>query len=96
MKKERTIHELIKVMLDNQYYFSTGLCGWCLNLLIVNQISEEEFVILKKYIKNNKPFNLFQLKYFFKHKSESSFYWKPDDINPRIKWLNKHIKKTAS
>jgi hypothetical protein len=85
--KERSIKELLQLMLDNQDLFYDGLCFWAANLMF-GKISKEEYYLLNIYIKKNAPFshkiNIFKT---------SPFYWKSGDIAPRILWLKKHISK---
>jgi hypothetical protein len=87
--KERSIKELLQLMLDNQDLFYDGLCFWAANLLF-KKISREEYCLLIIYIRKNAPFshkiNIFKT---------SPFYWKSGDIAPRILWLKKHIKKNS-
>jgi hypothetical protein len=85
--KERSIKELLQLMLDNQDLFSTSLCYWVTNLCH-KKISYFEYQLLSNYIHKNAPFshkiNIFKT---------SPFYWKKEDIAPRILWLKKHISK---
>ena len=83
----RRIHVLLEIMLDNKDLFYKGLCGWTYALLFADLISSKEAFLLNDYIDNNRPFNLRTI--FGK-----SFYWKKGKLDPRIKWLEKHINKT--
>lgn len=87
--KPRSIKELLQVMLDNQHLFSTGLCKWFDSLLWNNLISHKENHLLIIYLKTHKPstFNALFI--------ENSHYWKPRYLEPRIKWINKHIKRNS-
>jgi hypothetical protein len=92
--KERSIKELLQLMLDNQHCFDEGLCKWASKLYPVGIITLAEFFILLNYIRANKPsmFSSFErLKWSFSRK----YYWKPGNIVPRIKWLQYHIKKNS-
>lgn len=72
-------------MLDNKHLFNYGLCNWALDLQGSQIITPDEFLELKYYIKNNKPFSLYRLF------NDDNYYWKPMDIKPREKWLKHHI-----
>jgi hypothetical protein len=84
MKQERTIKELLQLMLDNKDLFETGLCRWDVELSHKNLINFNENVLLRDFIKNNKPSD---------YKENSPYYWEVFDIEPRIKWLEEHISK---
>lgn len=86
----RNIKQLLEIMLDNQQEFSSGLCGWISNLRFENIINHDEFLLLRKYINDNRP-NKFSSISAYKNR-DSGFYWKRKDIKPRIKWIKKHIK----
>jgi hypothetical protein len=80
----RTIKELLQVMLDNKHLFVTGLCGWACALYMDEYeiISKAEYDELENYINSKIP----------KHKNAGDFWWKIGSINPRLKWIEKHIK----
>jgi hypothetical protein len=84
-------------MLNNQDYFYNGLCGWATGLYNNNKITYQERKSLEKYIADNKPsmFSSFErfICFIWVIKADSGYYWKPTHIEPRIKWINKHIKK---
>ncbi len=84
----RSIKELLQVMLDNLILFDNGLCYWATELYHEELISYEERRILMNYIQNNKPS-------FSSITSlvTGGYYWRAGKINPRIKWINKHINK---
>ncbi len=85
----RTIKELLQVMLDNQPY-TAGLCHWISRLAQLDIITTEEFWELSYYIRLNRPSRYSSLKaYKNRHKS---YYWPQYDLEPRIKWIKKHIK----
>ena len=87
MKQDRSIKELLELMLEHQKLFGTGLCLWCDCLFFSNKISFSEMDKLNKYIKDNKPWtSIFRF---------SAYYWSYGKIEPRIKWINKHIKKLS-
>lgn len=89
----KTIKELLQIMLDNPNYFRSGLCRWAESLCYRHPflITDLECRLLKEYIKSNRPNWLSSIDAF--KRRDSVFYWKPDNIEPRIKWIKKHIKK---
>lgn len=84
----RTIKELLEVMLNNQQIFTHGLCAWATDLFCKDIISLEELYTLRSYIKDNKPFN-------FNTLFGDAYYWKSGKLEPRVKWLEKYIKKNS-
>jgi len=88
--KNRTIKELLQLMLDNQKLFSTGLCFWTIKLFSSRLITENEYFLLNDYIKANRPSKYSSID-AYKYRN-TNLYWKENNIKPRIKWLNKHIK----
>ncbi|HMT03712.1 MAG TPA: hypothetical protein PKD00_10535 [Burkholderiales bacterium] len=91
METRRSIKELLQLMLDNQDYFIIGMCNWIHNLLEDNLINKEEHRILYRYIQSNRPSIFSSIDAFLNR--NNLFYWKSCDINPRLKWIKKHIKK---
>ena len=89
----RSIKELLQVMLANQDLFKTGLCNWSLQLEIWSIISEEEEMLLKDYIWENRPSKWSSVDAF--KRRNDTYYWVCGDIQPRIKWIEKHIKKLS-
>jgi hypothetical protein len=89
----RSIKELLELMLQHQELFKSGLCHWVgrLHCHGVYLISFDEYYVLKRYIKENRPSKYFSL-VAYKHRN-SDFYWELGCIHPRIKWIKKHIKK---
>ena len=90
--KERSIKELLQLMLDNQHCFDEGLCKWVSNLYHFEIITLTESFMLFNYIRYNRP-SMFSSFEGFKWRFSRRYYWKPDNIVPRIKWLLYHIKK---
>jgi hypothetical protein len=91
-EKERPIKELLQVMLDNQHLFGEGLCRWKDRLYYWNDlITKKEHDKLGVYIHENRPSKFSSIDAFLSR--DSAYYWKCDDIKPRIKWLKKHLKK---
>ena len=93
MKQERSVKELLEVMLNNKKLFAGGLCSWVWFLYYYDVINLEEYMRLDVYIQENRP-SIFSSKDAFKHMT-SLFYWKKGNIEPRIEWINKHIKKLS-
>jgi hypothetical protein len=92
--KERSIKELLQLMLDNQHCFNGGLCKWVIKLYYFKLITFTELLVLKEYIMLNRP-SMFSSFEGFKWRFSRGYYWKPDNIVPRIKWLLYHIKKNS-
>jgi hypothetical protein len=93
MKTERSIKELLELMLEYQglySYYSLGLCHWTFTLLRYGLLLNSEYCKLKDYIDKNRPSKYSSLDAYFNRKSP--LYWKSDNIEPRIKWIKKHIK----
>jgi len=84
--KPRSIKELLKVLLNNQWHYKTGachgMCGWCFYLELEKIISDVELVDLLNYIRANPPETMFDKDYFFEI----------GKLEPRIKWIKEHIK----
>lgn len=90
----RNEKELLQLMLRHQEYFSLGLCSWICNILIFEKIiTKEECRLLLDYIEKNRP-SIYSSIDAYKNRGRH-FYWKEGNINPRIKWINKHIKKLS-
>jgi hypothetical protein len=87
--KNKDIKTLLQLMLDNQECFSSGLCGWASML----PLSYVDWTTLNKYIKKNRP-SMFSSKQAFLHCFDC-YYWNEGDIEPRLKWIKKHIKKLS-
>jgi hypothetical protein len=87
----RTIKELLTIMLNNQNLFKDGLCIWASILCLNEIITPKERLVLKEYINNNRPNFYESKKAFVGYVSLSPYYWDMNDINPRLKWIEKHI-----
>ena len=81
--ENRSIKELLQLMLDNKQFFENGLCIWCINLSIYRLINIKESILLKEYIKSN-PKKGFT--------NQQVYWWKRGVIKPRIEWIEEHIK----
>jgi hypothetical protein len=89
--EERTIKELLQLMFDNQNLFRFGLCHWNEQLFRRNLLTNIEYWKLSEYIIINRPSKFSSIDAFV-HRN-SVMYWEVSNINPRIKWLKKHINK---
>ena len=89
-KTMRTIKELLELMLENQQSFKTGLCYFALDLYYEDIITPSEYRILQNYIDSNKP--TFFESPFYSFGIFGCYYWKKGNVNPRLKWIKKHIK----
>jgi hypothetical protein len=87
---DRSVKELLQITLDNKRLFKTGLCYWVFCLFVENIINYSEYKCILKYIKSNRPSKYSSLNSFLSQ--DSPYYWKDTNINPRIKWIKKHIK----
>lgn len=92
-KKPRSIKELLQFLKNEIRFIKTGLCGLALYLHSWGNITTEEYHILRKYIKDNRPFILSSWEGIVNF--GSGYYWTPGKTHHRIKWLNKHIKKNS-
>lgn len=91
MEKEKTIAQLLQLLLDNKEKFSIGLCGFISNLLDKNIISFIEYKILNDYMKENLPISRpYQI--YPNSRPVYGFCWKPHVFTCREKWIIKHIK----
>jgi hypothetical protein len=84
----RPIKELFQLMLNHTNYFSFGLCQWVDNMYYANIINLDEETLLKEYITNHRPLN-------FKTLFNNPYYWEVGKIEPRIRWIKKHIEKNS-
>jgi hypothetical protein len=90
--KVRTIKELLELMLQHQDKFENGLCHWVYKLELYYLITADEYGLLIKYIKNNRPSLFSSLDAFKQWFYLEAFYWEDGKIEPRLEWINKHIK----
>lgn len=82
----RKTRELLEIMLENKHHFRMGLCGLASYLEGFGIFDRHERMIVTYYIGNHRPFN-------FQTIMGNAFYWKRGKLNPRVKWLKKHINK---
>jgi len=81
----RNIKELLQVMLSNINKINSwndGMCILAVKLLGEQIITNDEYNCLLKHIKSNPP----------KNRYDNSYFFEPGQIQPRIEWLEKHIK----
>ena len=95
----RSNKELLQIYLDNKHLFFDGLCGWTYKLYVKLLITDEEERYLKSIIFNNRPkigfLQKIGLSFISKYKmlpSHRNYYWTIGAIEPRIKFLKKHLK----
>jgi hypothetical protein len=87
MKKERSILKLLVFLRDyirDTDRFFNGMCLIIMRMNNQNLISLDERVLLIRYFEENKPKHI-----------KTSYWWKVGDKVPRLKWLNKQIKKLS-
>jgi len=89
--EQRTIKELLELMLEHKKHFKDGLCNWIAQLNNEHIITTDEYWLLKKYINKNRPiykrYNPYML-----FNNNYGYYWIENFITPRISWIKKHIK----
>lgn len=78
----RTIIELLQIVLDNISKCSYGFCEFIDTLFITGFITNGEAYLLHTYLYNNRPEN----------KNLQEYWWLPSILEPRIEWLKEHIK----
>ncbi len=98
-QKERSINELLQLVLDNIDMLNRPWCGGlCIighQLFLTKIISYNEEIILYNYIHNNKPINIRTILGKLTYGNFNIYhFWKRYSKQPRINWLKKHIKKT--
>lgn len=89
----RSIKGLLQLMLDHQLLFSEGLCLWSYKLQLSGYITFEEDERLRTYIRNNRPSKFSSVDTYLRR--NDVYYWKINEIKPRVKWLKKHIAKQS-
>lgn len=81
VKRNRSVKELLELMLEHQGLFYSGLCSWIYSMRNKSLISDKEYCLLRDYIRANKPEN------------KTNFWWEHSKITPRINWINTQIEK---
>jgi len=87
----RTKKELFELMLDNKDLFKLSMCSWSYRLHTHSLINDAEYILLLKHIEENRPSKYSSINAF--RSRNTWFYWPPEKINPRIKWIKKQIEK---
>jgi hypothetical protein len=85
-KTERSIKELLELMLSHQSLFRDGLCVYIYAMYVKDLITFLEYEILKNYLHKNKP----------KHTYNVLHWWPVGEIQPRIEWINKQLEKLSN
>jgi hypothetical protein len=95
MKKERTIKELLQLLLSKieNGTFKYGLCRTASDLYHDKVITFEELKVLYNYIDTHRPSLFSSWDAFNQNITEQSYYWTINAKKPRVKWLKKHIRK---
>jgi len=91
MEKERSIKELLELMVSREDLFFAGLCGMKVRLRFSDIISVAEFRTLNRYFKLNLPKKKFTDPYYPEEEPEYCFPY--GEWEPRKKWLNEQIEK---
>jgi hypothetical protein len=89
----RTEKQLLEVMLSNIHQLLGGLCYLNDRLYSQRIITSQEHAVISRYIRYNRP-SMFSSWNAFENWG-GRFYWSIDNIEHRVKWLNKHIKKLS-
>ena len=89
-REQRDIKELLILvrskLLSRGLEDLRGLCGVVSELRGDLEINWKEGNDLKQYIYQHQPIN-------WRTIVGLPFFWKPGRVKPRVKWLNKHIRK---
>ena len=87
------LSKLIKAKKENEYFL--GLCGFInrhySEPFQEGDINNEKCNYLLYIVKKNKPTGWFHKNFI----SDGGYYWKEGEINPRIKFIKKLIKKNS-
>jgi hypothetical protein len=78
-KEKRIVRKVLKMMLENQDLFKSGLCSWVDELKNCGKIYYSEFCTVRRFIKAFKPANC------------NLYWWTPAEIEPRITWIKEQI-----
>lgn len=100
--KIRTINELLTILrdkasVDENNLIEAGLCNEVRKLFVCKLITHGEKIKLFNHIDEYKPHYIIPtgLNYINgEYYSQRGFGWLPQLWQPRLKWLNKHIKRT--
>lgn len=93
----RSRKELGQLLLDNQDLFYNGLCTWVSGLYHTKRlINGDEQDLLMILISSKSPLFIPLLNNIYnpdRKEYSSAFYWEKGYIEPRIKWIKKHLIK---
>lgn len=83
----RTTKELLEILQEHisKIIDVRCLCGLIVFLRTRQVISRDEEKLLDDYVHSHRPFN-------FRWMIYDKYFWKRGEIEPRFKWLRKHIK----
>lgn len=89
MKTQRTRNtkELLILLRDNMDLLTSGMCQLALRLSHKGIMTDNEYEKVRTYLNNHKPKNLIP--------ERSLWWWFCGEKEPRLKWLNRHIKIQA-
>jgi len=80
------VEKVLKLLLDNQDLFSTGICDWVESLKKIYLITETELLWMDDYLKNNVPGPRLFIQ---------GFWWNCGEIEPRIEWIQAQLNKNV-
>lgn len=92
----RSKKELGQILLDNQISFNSGLCNWVNMLRLRKLITDYEVTYLSNLIYHKRPVFIPLINNIYnpnKKLYNNGFFWGPGHIEPRIKWIKKHLMK---
>lgn len=91
----RSKKELGQILLNNQDLFNSGLCYWvkrlCYDRMLFTR-NEKDYLI--DLIASKKPIFIPLVNDIYnpdKKYYDNAYYWKSGFIEPRIKWIKKHL-----
>lgn len=88
----RTPKELFEVLRDNRELFKAGLCAYITSLYWKDLLSGMEADFLENYLLINKPL-IAKIRRKLLKFPNNRFYWKFGAWKPRLRWINRQIKK---
>jgi hypothetical protein len=80
------VEKVLKLLLNNQDLFSTGICDWIESLEKKILITETESILILDYMKNNIPTSRDHI---------CGFWWNMGEIEPRIEWIEAQLNKNV-
>lgn len=91
----RSDKQILEIMLDNIEHIrdSKGLCQLAVDLEYCSIITYREALSIRRYIVDNRPSALSSIVMFWC--ITYPYYWPKYKVEPRAKWLKKHIKKLS-